>query len=320
MLFMWRARANLPSDYIFPVSPSTELGLRIFICVVLGTGIAYGTLIMNTFRKYGTRMDEAWKLRVESFIATTVPAPAYPPPPQYPQTTIIPRPSSSSGRSSDSDQTPYIAATLGPRGLGDGPAANPAFHGTRSSPWSNLVRPLVPRGPSPPLSLYGDSGWQPQRGEFISCSRSRTPPSRRRERSVIRTASPSYSSRRNSPPTTFLYDRRGRSPSPVHKSDERRGRSSIPRPRRKSRSSSMGRKAVPPDTLPIPFGAPGPSINMDTEHAEPLHSPEEVTHQMMNTVVETISDTSQPHRLEQLIMTNDVNDVQNRQHDTMCAG
>src|ERR1700760_3931782 len=68
MSFMWRAPANLSSDFVFTVPPSVELGFRIFICAVLGIGTCYGVLILDTFRRYGTKMDEAWKNRVDKFL------------------------------------------------------------------------------------------------------------------------------------------------------------------------------------------------------------------------------------------------------------
>lgn len=70
MSFMWRAPANIPPDFIFTVPSSFELGFRIFICVVLGVGVGYGVLILDSFRRYGTMMDEAWKNRVENFLMT----------------------------------------------------------------------------------------------------------------------------------------------------------------------------------------------------------------------------------------------------------
>lgn len=85
--FMWRAPANLPSDFVFTVPHSLELGFRIFICVVLGVGTCYGVLILDTFRRYGTKMDEAWKNRVDRFLSEDQP-PYYdydlPPPGSHP--------------------------------------------------------------------------------------------------------------------------------------------------------------------------------------------------------------------------------------------
>jgi hypothetical protein len=73
MSFMWRARANLPSGFEFSVAPSTELGFRIFVCVVLGLGAVYGALIISAFRRYGSQMDETWTRRVRNFIENTKP-------------------------------------------------------------------------------------------------------------------------------------------------------------------------------------------------------------------------------------------------------
>ncbi|KAJ3569972.1 hypothetical protein NP233_g4705 [Leucocoprinus birnbaumii] len=136
MSFMWRAQANLPSDFVFLTTSLTEFAFRTFICVVLGVGILYGALIINTFRRYGTQMDEAWQRRVESHLGNIYPigAPPSPPPPppgyQY-GPTIIPGPlpgpfvyqrshRSQSRRSSksSSDENPYLAAAIGSRELG----------------------------------------------------------------------------------------------------------------------------------------------------------------------------------------------------------
>ncbi len=51
------------------VPSSVELSLRIFICIILGLGLGYGALILGTFRRYGTKMDEAWKNRVARILA-----------------------------------------------------------------------------------------------------------------------------------------------------------------------------------------------------------------------------------------------------------
>ncbi|KAF9449384.1 hypothetical protein P691DRAFT_568995 [Macrolepiota fuliginosa MF-IS2] len=176
MSFMWRARVGLPADYTFPAPPSTEFGFRIFICAVLATGVIYGALILNTFRRYGAPMDEAWKRRVESFIAITGPMPTYPqtlPPSWYNAPPVtVPRPKSSP-RGSSSDYTPYIGA-LGARGFGDTPVVIP--HAAHSVPPPPPRSPpvYVPRTPILYQERYHRSRSQSRRREYTR-SRSRTP-------------------------------------------------------------------------------------------------------------------------------------------------
>jgi hypothetical protein len=82
MSFMWRARAELPPDHQFTVPPSTELGMRVFICIVLGLGVVYGFLIFTTLSRFGSAMDRTWRLRAEAFYAPQMPhttAPSLPP-------------------------------------------------------------------------------------------------------------------------------------------------------------------------------------------------------------------------------------------------
>jgi hypothetical protein len=79
MSFLWRSRANLPSDFEFSVSRSTELGFRIFICVALGLGVVYGILILITFWRYGSRLDDKWTRHVGSFVESAGPELMHPP-------------------------------------------------------------------------------------------------------------------------------------------------------------------------------------------------------------------------------------------------
>lgn len=194
---MWRASAKLPSDYEFPVTPSTEFGFRVFICVVLGTGVTYGILIINTFRHYGTQMDEAWKRRVESFIANVAPGPTYPPlPPQYLTSTTPPPPKSDSMKS-ESNHLPFFAA-LGSRNLA-------ADHGV------NPPKPIIPyQSYSPPRhgaalpwrSFEPDSMLQPQLPRRTSRSRHYS-----RSRSDSHSRSPSRSYSRSHTHTRILTNR-----------------------------------------------------------------------------------------------------------------
>lgn len=64
MAFMWRVRPDHPIPHVVP---GLDLGLRIFVCLVFGTGVVYAILIINTLRRYGSNMDKAWKRRIEGF-------------------------------------------------------------------------------------------------------------------------------------------------------------------------------------------------------------------------------------------------------------
>ncbi len=215
MSFMWRVSANLPSDHFFLASPSTELSFRIFICIVLGVGVIYGALIINTFRRYGGKMDEAWKRRVESYLANSdsgitdpTPPPQHIPiipPPQH--TPIISPPKLESTRSSESDATPYIGAIL-PKSISGLPPAFAPLPATQypvtvQLPSSNQLqtrspspdpvrtRPLPSRPlPARPLPARPRSSSRHQRG------RRRRTPSHPRTQSRSQSRPSSYTSYR----------------------------------------------------------------------------------------------------------------------------
>lgn len=67
MVFMWRSSTSLPDDYVFRVSPSTENSLRAFVSAVLAVGAIYTVLIARTLRRYGSRMDIAWRKRLDEY-------------------------------------------------------------------------------------------------------------------------------------------------------------------------------------------------------------------------------------------------------------
>ena len=89
MSFVWRAGVTSTTP---PGSSDTcLLVMRIVMTVVLGIGVLYGLLIMNTFQRYGKVMDKAWKLRIDEWIAEKIAGnyPAlddapYPPPHWHP--------------------------------------------------------------------------------------------------------------------------------------------------------------------------------------------------------------------------------------------
>lgn len=61
---MWRVR---PGHDIPDVSPNLDLTFRLFVCLVLGLGLAYAVLIISTLRHYGAEMDKAWNRRMREF-------------------------------------------------------------------------------------------------------------------------------------------------------------------------------------------------------------------------------------------------------------
>jgi len=67
MSFVWRTSAqdaNPPGD----LSKGALLTVRIVITVILGLGMLYGWLILNTFSKYGVAMDKTWKERIDGWL------------------------------------------------------------------------------------------------------------------------------------------------------------------------------------------------------------------------------------------------------------
>ena len=62
MTFVWRTGTTDPP--LPPLSPHAALGPRIVISSVLGLGLIYFLLVLNTFRRYGDDMDKAWIARV----------------------------------------------------------------------------------------------------------------------------------------------------------------------------------------------------------------------------------------------------------------
>jgi hypothetical protein len=189
---MWRAQANLPPNFTFSATPLTETVFRIFICVVLGIGVVYGALIINTFRRYGTQMDEAWQRRVQDFIDSSG-SQTMPPPPSHhfpystaPVPIVVPK-SPSRSSESDSSQISYTAAAaLGSRTVAeDYETSHPAeltdismvlpptrlespTSNRQQSPASHLLSP----SPIPPAPLNKRRDLEPQ---TTSRSKSQTP-------------------------------------------------------------------------------------------------------------------------------------------------
>lgn len=67
--FMWRSRANLPSDFPFRATPSTEFGFHVLICAILGIAAIYFILALIRFHQYGTLMTGVWIRRIRKLVA-----------------------------------------------------------------------------------------------------------------------------------------------------------------------------------------------------------------------------------------------------------
>lgn len=65
--FMWRTNANLPQDFTFSTTPSTELGLRITISVILGVMIGYLILALDRFNEYNKQMTMVRERHAKKF-------------------------------------------------------------------------------------------------------------------------------------------------------------------------------------------------------------------------------------------------------------
>lgn len=63
MAFVWRT-GTVDAITSSTLSQKTALGPRVAISAVLGLGVLYFLLILNTFRRYGDVMDKAWQARV----------------------------------------------------------------------------------------------------------------------------------------------------------------------------------------------------------------------------------------------------------------
>lgn len=63
MAFVWRT-GTVDAITSSMLSQETALGPRVAISAVLGLGVLYFLLILNTFRRYGDVMDKAWRARV----------------------------------------------------------------------------------------------------------------------------------------------------------------------------------------------------------------------------------------------------------------
>ena len=66
MAFVWRIR--LPEDSTWTFKTSQALFPRLTISTVLGLGVIYFALILDTLRRYGHVMDNAWKKLASGWI------------------------------------------------------------------------------------------------------------------------------------------------------------------------------------------------------------------------------------------------------------
>ncbi|RDB30581.1 hypothetical protein Hypma_005923 [Hypsizygus marmoreus] len=67
MAFVWRT-GTTGQDSVLVLTPYAERAIRISISAVLGLGVLYFVLIMNTLRRYGDAMDRSFKARVERWV------------------------------------------------------------------------------------------------------------------------------------------------------------------------------------------------------------------------------------------------------------
>ncbi|TFK25147.1 hypothetical protein FA15DRAFT_655388 [Coprinopsis marcescibilis] len=67
MSFLWRTDTH--SNEHGPMPFHWLLAIRVIISTILGLGVVYGILVLRTFRRYGTAMDNAWKGRINGWIA-----------------------------------------------------------------------------------------------------------------------------------------------------------------------------------------------------------------------------------------------------------
>jgi len=67
MSYIWRTSPQ-DSDPPTPLSKEALLVIRVVISSILGLGLVYGALVLNTFRRYGEVMDRAWKGRIDGWI------------------------------------------------------------------------------------------------------------------------------------------------------------------------------------------------------------------------------------------------------------
>lgn len=141
MIFMWRSSAIAPADFT-SITPSVEFYFRIFICAVLGVGVVYGVLISITFRRYGEKMDQAWKKRVDGFVVRAVTLP------QYLQPRPVPVPHADLGKSNRASRR-----TRGPPPV----HVRPGWHPVNPPPRPDYTRPTPRQPPQHVRSPIGSS-------------------------------------------------------------------------------------------------------------------------------------------------------------------
>jgi len=101
MSFVWRTstqNANPPGD----LSKGALLAVRIVTTIVLGVGVLYGWLILDTFSRYGEAMDKAWKERIDGWLEEKAVTQQY-----LPQSTTPYFEPSSQTQQSTAPYTPY---------------------------------------------------------------------------------------------------------------------------------------------------------------------------------------------------------------------
>ncbi|KAF5362221.1 hypothetical protein D9756_002809 [Leucocoprinus leucothites] len=174
MSFLWRVRPDDPNAIILPrVGPTIDAAFRIFISCVLGVGVLYAILIINTLRHYGSKMDRMWSKRIRAYrrkqeaLARSIEEPTTPTrsPPVHVGSIIPPTP-----------PQPFEE----PRLSSSPPAPrSPPFAPRSSSPLSNVIElrtPLDSRGITSPYSLTRRSRSPHRMSTILSGSRQRLSP------------------------------------------------------------------------------------------------------------------------------------------------
>ncbi|KAF7770741.1 hypothetical protein Agabi119p4_6715 [Agaricus bisporus var. burnettii] len=154
MSFMWRVHPDIEKPTL---GPHTETVFKAFICCVLGIGVLYALLIVNTLRQYGSKMDKSWRTRIAQFRseqALKTPQ-THPLSPVFDMQVVGPTPPQTLHRLTSS--LPWQA-----------PRSSPPATANQSSfaDLANQPAPFIPPRPPPTLDPRGSSNPPSPRGIF----------------------------------------------------------------------------------------------------------------------------------------------------------
>ncbi|KAF8882521.1 hypothetical protein CPB84DRAFT_1686669, partial [Gymnopilus junonius] len=68
MSFIWRTSPQDDGSNSIILSPMELLITRALLSSLLGIGIVYGLLILDTFSRYGVAMDRTWQRRIDEWV------------------------------------------------------------------------------------------------------------------------------------------------------------------------------------------------------------------------------------------------------------